>query len=194
MLPRDVAGAVARLPEIELLLEAKQVEIRTHPAARCPLHLEGLRGLDVELVRLRVERREPARAALRQHDPDDLARPRIVVVVAGVEDQFLHRRRHAFRAAVPHVEQRGAAPDRARVRTRLHPRVIEPVVEVREQRHRFVVAGDAEEVPVLERHETADVLTQRRFQVGLDLQDVLVFQPRHVFRHGAAGALLILLG
>ena len=42
MLSRDVAGAVARLPEVELLLEAKQVEIRTHPAARRPLHLEGL--------------------------------------------------------------------------------------------------------------------------------------------------------
>ena len=54
----DVARAVARLAQVELLLEAEQVEVRAHPAARRPLDLEGL-GL------LRGRSRWPGRRARR---------------------------------------------------------------------------------------------------------------------------------
>ena len=82
ILARNVTGAVSRLAHIELLLEAQQIEVGPHPAARSSFHLISLGLGDVELIGLRVQRGEPARAALRQHDPDDLARSRIVVVIA----------------------------------------------------------------------------------------------------------------
>src|SRR5262249_44707414 len=54
----DVARAVARLAQVELLLEAEEVEVGAHPAARGPLDLEGLGLREVELVGLEVERGE----------------------------------------------------------------------------------------------------------------------------------------
>src|SRR5262245_29331314 len=58
VLAGDVARAVAGLAEIQLLLEAEQIQVRTHPAARRPLDLERLRVLDRVLVRLRAQRGE----------------------------------------------------------------------------------------------------------------------------------------
>src|SRR5688500_10041119 len=81
----DVARAVARLAQVELLLEAKKVEVGAHPAAWGPFDLEGLGLREVEFVGLQVERGEPAGGALGEHDPDDFSRPRLIVEEAGVE-------------------------------------------------------------------------------------------------------------
>ena len=51
--------------------------------------------------------------------------------------------------------------------------MVEPVLEMRIQRDRLVVARDREEVALLERHERVDVRAQRRLEVRLDAQDVL---------------------
>src|SRR5688572_22066747 len=75
----------------------------------------------------------------------------------------------------------------------LHPRVIEPMVEVREQRDGFEVAGDAEEVARGLRRETPYVHPQRWIEVVLHGQQVLVFEKRHVLRHGRIRATRVLL-
>ena len=116
---------VTGLAQVQLLLEAEQVEVRSHPAARRPLDVEVGSLLHREFVGLRVERAEPARCALRMHDPDDLAAARIVVVQAGVQHHLFHRRGHALGAAVPDVVQQrldGAAGWRgsSRIRAKSH--------------------------------------------------------------------------
>ena len=102
-----------------------------------------------------VERGEPARGALGQHDPDDLARARVVVVEAGVEQELFHRRGHALRAVVPDVVEQRAAPDRARVRLVAHPRQLPPVRRVGVEGERLVVHRDGEEVPPFESARTS---------------------------------------
>ena len=68
--------------------------------------------------------------------------------------------------------------------------MIEPVLEVGEQRDRFVVARDAEEVACLGRRVRADAFAQRRFEVVVDAQDVLRLQPSEVLGHGSVGTLV----
>src|SRR6185312_3054120 len=123
----DVARAVARLAQVELLLEAEEVEVGAHPAARGPFDLEGLGLREVELVGLEVERGEPAGGALGEHDPDDLARPRLVVEEAGVEHELFHGRGHALGAGVPYVVKERTAPDGARMRLVAQARQVPPV-------------------------------------------------------------------
>src|SRR5215210_2124295 len=118
----DVARAVARLAQVELLLEAEKVEVGAHPAAWGPFDLEGLGLREVELVGLEVERGEPAGGALGEHDPDDLARPRLVIEEAGVEHELFHGCGHPLGAGVPDVVEKRAAPDGARMRFVAHAR------------------------------------------------------------------------
>ena len=56
----DIARAVARLTQVELLFEAEQIQVRPHPPSGRPFDLKRLGLLDVELVRLRVERGQAA--------------------------------------------------------------------------------------------------------------------------------------
>ena len=143
----DVAGAVARLPQVEVLLEAEQ-RVAPHPAARRPVdvNIGGLRHR--QIVGVRVQVAQPARGAGDQHDPDDLARARRVVVQAGVHHPLFHRRRHALGTAHPDVVEQRLATDRVGVRRDPDAHVVPPVIEVGPQRNRIALRGLHEEVAV----------------------------------------------
>ena len=66
VLAGDVARAVAGLAQVELLLEAEQVEVLAHPAARRPVDVEVARLLHREVVAVDVERAEAAGRPLRR--------------------------------------------------------------------------------------------------------------------------------
>ncbi len=76
----------------------------------------------------------------------------------------------------------------------LHPRVIEPVIEVRIERHRFVVTRDRKEIALRRLDVRIDVHAHRRVQVVIDRQDVLHLEPGHVLRDGGLAVRAMLLG
>ena len=87
----DVAGAVARLTQVQELLEGHEIALRVGPAARRPQRVKLARFLETHLVRLHIERGESARGSVRQHRPHDFAAARALVIQPCMHQQFFHR-------------------------------------------------------------------------------------------------------
>ena len=192
ILAGDVAGAVARLSQVQVLLEFQQLRLVAHPAARRPFDVHRSRFRHGHFIRMRIQRTEAAGSALRQHDPDDLAHPWIVVVQPGVHEHLFHTGSRALVAAVENVVQQGTAANRACVRLVTDLRQVEPVIEMRVQRGRIVVHADEEEISFGLGHKLTQVLAQCRFHVVFYGHDFVVAQKCHEFRCRLVGPLVVL--
>src|SRR5574338_1115100 len=72
-LANDVARTIARLAQIEELLEAHQGAVLVRPAAGRPAGMELARLGQPDLVGLDPKRSHAARGTIGEHDPDQLA-------------------------------------------------------------------------------------------------------------------------
>ena len=115
-----------------------------------------------------------------------------------------------LRAIVPDVGKQDLAADRAWIRFIPHPRQVDPVIIVREKHHGLAVSDAGKEHPLLLWNELTELFRQRRLDVGLIRDNLLLdqeidelIQPvmRHLVERGGIGgrfqqsaALVILIG
>src|SRR6476620_8369203 len=92
----DITWSVARLTEIEELLEPDELARRVGPSARSPAGVELAGLIEADLIGLNAERGEPAGGAIGEHDPHQFPTVRDVVVKARLHHHFFHRCRETF--------------------------------------------------------------------------------------------------
>ena len=164
-----------------MLLEAEQ-RVATHPTARRPAHVKIGRLRHGHLVAVRVEIAEPACRARAEHDPDDLARPRTVVVEPGVHHPLLDRGRHALGATQPDIVEQRSAPDGARMGREAGPHVVPPVVEMGPERDRVAVIALCEKVAGGLGCEAGHALAEGALHPRFHGQDPLIAHELEVVR------------
>ena len=132
----NVAGAVAGLAKIQELFESDQLALRVGPAARGPAGMEFARFFQRHLVVLDAERGEPARGAIGQHDPNQFAAVRFLVVDSLLHRDLFHGGGETFGTVGIHVEQRALGADRRGLRLVSQPGELDPVEFVAGERER----------------------------------------------------------
>ena len=104
-----------------------------------------------------------------------------------------------FGAIVPDVVEQGLAANRAGIRLVPHPPQVNPVIVVGKKQHRLAVCDVAEEHPLVPRDEVTEFFRQRRLDVRLIRNDLLLdkeidelIQPlvRHLIERGGIGGRL----
>lgn len=90
----------------------------------CPRHIIGLDS----------EGSQPSRGAVREHDPNELAAMRLVVVETRLHQHFFHCCRKSFRALGIDIEQRRGVANKAWMRFMTRPCQLDPVELMARQR------------------------------------------------------------
>src|SRR3954454_15357340 len=134
-----------------------------------------------KLVGLHVEGCQTAGCAVRQRDPDQLFRSRIIFVQARMHHQLFESGCETLRAIGPDVKEQDLATNRTWVWLVTHASQIDPVIVMRKKHHGLSVCNPSKENPLLLWNKLTDLFRKRRPDVSLIRNDLLLHQESDEF-------------